>query len=50
MYLNHQFIKILEDLRVPLCNFFAVQDDALKTLELMVHHPLNAAAFLRTYH
>lgn len=47
MYLNHQFIKILEDLRVPLRNFFAVQDDALKTLGLMVHHPLNAAAFLR---
>lgn len=48
MYLNHQFIKILEGLRVPLRNFFAVQDDALKTLELMVYHPLNAAAFLRT--
>jgi hypothetical protein len=47
MYLNHQFIKILEDLQVPLRNFFAVQDDALRTLELMVHHPLNAAAFLR---
>ncbi|KAF3053460.1 hypothetical protein E8E11_008642 [Didymella keratinophila] len=50
MYLNHQFIKILEDLRVPLQNFFAVQDDALKTLELMVHHPLNAAAFLQIAH
>ncbi|KAF3047485.1 hypothetical protein E8E12_008544 [Didymella heteroderae] len=50
MYLNHQFIKILEDLRVPLRNFFAVQDDALKTLELMVHHPLNAAAFLQIAH
>lgn len=47
MYLNHQFIKILEDLRVPLRNFYAVQDEALKTLEMMVHHPLNAAAFLR---
>jgi hypothetical protein len=46
MYLNHQFIKILEDLRVPLCNFFSVQDDALKALEMIVQHPLNAASFL----
>lgn len=46
MYLNHQFIKILEDLHVPLRNFFSVQDDALKTLEMMVQHPLNAASFL----
>ncbi|KAL1654362.1 hypothetical protein SLS61_002962 [Didymella pomorum] len=50
MYLNHQFIKILEDLQVPLRNFFAVQDDALRTLELMVHYPLNAAAFLQIAH
>lgn len=46
MYLNHQFIKILEDLQVPLRNFFSVQDTALKKLEMMVENPLNAAAFL----
>lgn len=46
MYLNHQFIKILEDLRVPLRNFLSVQDDALKALEMIVRHPLNAASFL----
>ncbi|KAF1929053.1 RdRP-domain-containing protein [Didymella exigua CBS 183.55] len=50
MYLNHQFIKILEDLRVSLRNFFSVQDDALKTLEMMVNHPLNAASFLAIAH
>jgi hypothetical protein len=48
MYLNHQFIKILEDLNVPMRNLFAVQDDALKELELLVQHPLNAAWFLGT--
>lgn len=49
MYLNHQFIKILEDLNIPMSNFFSVQDDALKTLELMVQHPIDAAAFLGMY-
>ena len=49
MYLNHQFIKILEDLKVPLCNFFSVQDDALKALEMVVQHPINAASFLGKY-
>ena len=49
MYLNHQFIKILEDLGVPLRNFFSVQDDALKALEMVVQHPLNAASFLGAY-
>ena len=48
MYLNHQFIKILEDLNVPMRSLFAVQDDALKELELLVQHPLNAAWFLGT--
>lgn len=46
MFLNHQFIKILEDLRVPLRSFFLVQDDALKALDMIVQHPLNAALFL----
>ncbi|KAJ4345158.1 hypothetical protein N0V95_005883 [Ascochyta clinopodiicola] len=50
MYLNHQFIKILEDLSVPLRNFFSVQDDALKALEMIVQHPLNAASFLEQAH
>lgn len=49
MYLNHQFIKILEDLKVPMQNFFSVQDDALKALEMVVQHPLNAASFLGEY-
>lgn len=46
MYLNQQFIKILEDLGVPRENFISVQQDALKALELIVKHPLNAASFL----
>lgn len=46
MYLNHQFIKILEDLNVPLQKFESVQDDALMALEMIVQHPLNAASFL----
>lgn len=49
MYLNHQFVKILEDLRVPIRSFFSVQDDALKALEMVVQHPLNAASFLGMY-
>jgi hypothetical protein len=48
MYLNHQFIKILEDLNVPMRNLFAVQDDALKDLEKIIQHPLNTAWFLGT--
>jgi hypothetical protein len=46
MYLNHQFVKILEDLGVPPQNFIAVQKDALQALEMIVKHPLNAASFL----
>lgn len=46
MYFNHQFIKILEDLKVPLRNFIGVQNDARATLELVIKHPLNAANFL----
>jgi hypothetical protein len=47
--LNHQFINILEDLGVPVQNFFAIQSEALDTLEKVVQHPLNAASFLRKY-
>jgi hypothetical protein len=46
VFLNHQFIKILEDLGVPARNFMAVQDEAVKTLKLITEHPLNAASFL----
>jgi hypothetical protein len=46
MFLNHQFIKILEDLGVPLQNFIKVQDEARRTLEMIIKHPLNAASFL----
>jgi hypothetical protein len=46
MFLNHQFIKILEDLGVPARNFIEVQDDARKELEMVIKHPINAASFL----
>jgi hypothetical protein len=49
VYLNHQFIKILEDLGVPLPNFIGVQNEARSVLEKVVKHPLNAANFLRKY-
>jgi hypothetical protein len=49
-FLNHQFIKILEDLGVPACNFKAVQDEAVNTLKLITEHPLNAASFLEYSH
>lgn len=48
LYLNHQFIKILEDLGVPRQNFLAVQKDAFATLELIIRNPINAASFLGT--
>jgi len=50
LYLNHQFIKILEDLGVPQNSFLAVQNDAMRELELNCMHPLNAASFLGKYH
>jgi hypothetical protein len=46
VFLNHQFIKILEDLNIPAENFLAVQDEAVTTLKLITKHPLNAASFL----
>ncbi|KAI4955654.1 hypothetical protein J4E91_001515 [Alternaria rosae] len=50
VYLNHQFIKILEDLRIPAENFKAVQDEAVAELKLMTEHPLNAASLLEYSH
>jgi hypothetical protein len=46
MFLNHQFIQILEDLGVPLRNFVEVQNEACGVLEKIIKHPLNAASFL----
>ncbi|KAF1956713.1 RdRP-domain-containing protein [Byssothecium circinans] len=46
MFLNQQFIKILEDLRIPVENIVSVQKEALQTLELIIRHPINAASFL----
>ncbi|CAO2656156.1 Nn.00g049590.m01.CDS01 [Neocucurbitaria sp. VM-36] len=50
LFLNHQFIKILEDLGVSLSNFKSVQDEAVDTLKLITKHPLNAASFLEYSH
>ncbi|KAF1843754.1 RdRP-domain-containing protein [Cucurbitaria berberidis CBS 394.84] len=46
VYLNHQSIKILEDLGVPKKNFKSVQNEAIGTLKLITEDPLNAARFL----
>ncbi|KAH7393915.1 RNA dependent RNA polymerase-domain-containing protein [Phaeosphaeria sp. MPI-PUGE-AT-0046c] len=46
MYLNHQFIKIMEDLGVPGQNFIALQEEACDTLHKIICHPINAANFL----
>jgi hypothetical protein len=46
VFLNHQFIKILEDLGVPAKNFKAVQDEAVNILKRITEHPINAASFL----
>jgi hypothetical protein len=46
VYLNHQFIKILEDLGVQRPKFLAVQNEACETLEKTIKHPLDAANFL----
>ncbi|EMD68523.1 hypothetical protein COCSADRAFT_178332 [Bipolaris sorokiniana ND90Pr] len=50
VFLNHQFIKILEDLGVPAEKFLDVQDEAVKILKLITEHPLNAASFLAYSH
>jgi hypothetical protein len=46
MYLNHQFIKILEDIGVSSQSFISVQNEARNMLEKVIKHPLNAASFL----
>jgi len=50
VFLNHQFIKILEDLGVPEGNFKAIQNEAVDTLKMITEHPLNAASFLEYSH
>lgn len=46
MYLNHQFIKILEDLGVPAQNIIELQNEARHTIERIIKEPVNAASFL----
>ncbi|PVI03312.1 rna-dependent rna polymeras-like protein [Periconia macrospinosa] len=50
LFLNHQFIKILEDLGISPSSFMAIQKDALRELELVIKHPVNAASFLEYSH
>lgn len=50
LFLNHQFIKILEDLGIPEYNFVSIQKDALRQLEQSIKHPINAASFLEYSH
>jgi hypothetical protein len=50
VFLNHQFIKILEDLGVPASNFQAVQEEAVNELKFLTAHPINAASFLSKWH
>ncbi|KAF2211972.1 hypothetical protein CERZMDRAFT_68227 [Cercospora zeae-maydis SCOH1-5] len=46
MILNRQFIKILEDLQVPLEAFTTLQDAAMRRLRLMTQSAINTAHFL----
>jgi hypothetical protein len=46
MILNRQFIKILEDLGIPLATFQKLQDAAVGRLRRMITSAPNAAAFL----
>lgn len=46
MVLNRQFIKIMEDLGVPMDVFMALQNDAMKELRAMTVSPLNTAHLL----
>jgi len=46
MYLNRQFVKILEDLGVPSEAFLRLQERAVALLQLMAKSPINAANFL----
>ncbi|KAF2685619.1 RdRP-domain-containing protein [Lentithecium fluviatile CBS 122367] len=49
MFLGHQLIKILEDLGVPHQNSEVLQDAALRELEMMYQHPINAATHLQNF-
>jgi hypothetical protein len=46
MVLNRQFIKILEDLDVPLESFMTLQDRAVKRLRMMTTNTFNASLLL----
>ncbi|KAG9526866.1 RNA-directed RNA polymerase, partial [Aureobasidium melanogenum] len=46
MVLNRQFIKILEDLEVPLESFATLQDEAVEKLRLMTTNTFNASLLL----
>lgn len=46
MCLNHQYIKILEDLGVPHKNFLSILEEAKQELKMVVQDPVNAANFL----
>ena len=46
MYLNHQFIKILEDLGISDQTFLNLQNSAVQNIKLMTKSPINAANFI----
>jgi hypothetical protein len=46
MVLNRQFIKILEDLNVPLGSFMTLQDRAVERLRMMTTNTFNASLLL----
>ncbi|KAG9562824.1 RNA-directed RNA polymerase, partial [Aureobasidium melanogenum] len=46
MVLNRQFIKILEDLHVPLESFMTFQDEAVEKLRMMTTNTFNASLLL----
>ncbi|KAI5198587.1 RNA-directed RNA polymerase [Aureobasidium subglaciale] len=47
MVLNRQFIKILEDLHVPLHSFMVLQDKAIEKLRTMTTNTFNASFLLK---
>lgn len=46
MVLNRQFIKILEDLQVPVESFMTLQDEAVEKLRMMTTNTFNASLLL----
>lgn len=46
MCLNHQYIKILEDLGIPLQIFLCLQNEACVKLERRTQDPVKAITFL----